>query len=279
MKRTCLFLVILSATFLSATTSVSAQPEKATAAIQQLMQEEAVIGLSVAVVKNGNIIYNESFGWKNRETQTPLTNESIFRIASISKSFTATALMQLVEKGKLSLDDDVSNLVGFKVINPKYPDTKITLRHLLSHRSGINDSQGYFSLDAINPDKNPNWAKCYNDYEPGKGYQYCNLNFNMAGAILERATGERFDKHIQKKILKPMKLYGGYRIDGLDSTRFATIYEYDSAGNFKAAPAAYAPRREEIAAYVQGYSTPIFSPTGGMKISAADLARYMTMHM
>jgi CubicO group peptidase (beta-lactamase class C family) len=75
-------------------------------------------------------------------------------------------------------------------------------------------------------------------------------------------------------------LYGGYCIDSLDKSRFANIYEYrvDSA-KFIPSPGAYAPRSEEIANYVMGYTTPIFSPTGGMKISAADLARYMTMHM
>ena len=270
-------LLFITVTFQSL--SIFAQPQKATEALQQIMQEEAVAGLSVAVVKDGRIIYNESFGWKNKEKGQPLTNESIFRIASISKSFTATALLQLVEKGKLSLDADVSDLVGFEVRHPQYPGITITLRMLLSHRSSLNDSQGYFTLDAINPDKNADWAKCYNNYEPGKGYQYCNLNFNLAGAILERITGERFDKYIRKKVLKPMKLYGGYWVDGLDSSRFATIYEYDTTGHATASPAAYAPRREEIANYITGYSTPIFSPTGGMKISASDLARYMTMHM
>ena len=78
-----------------------------------------------------------------------------FRIASISKSFSATSIMQLVEAKKLSLDDDVSKLVGFKVRNPRFPKTVITLRMILSHRSSINDSQGYFTLDAINPAKNP----------------------------------------------------------------------------------------------------------------------------
>lgn len=79
--------------------------------------------------------------------------------------------------------------MGFKIRNPKFPETVITLRLLLSHLSSINDKQGYFTLDAINPAKNPDWAKCYNDYEPGKGYQYCNLNFNMIGTIIEKYSG------------------------------------------------------------------------------------------
>lgn len=256
-----------------------AQSIKAEEAIQQIMQETPVMGLSVAVVKNNKIIYTHSFGLKNAAANAPLTNENIFRIASISKSFSATSIMQLVEANKLSLDQDVSELLGFKVRNPKFPETVITLRLMLSHLSSINDSQGYFSLDSINPAKSANWENCYNNYEPGKRYNYCNLNFNMIGTIIEKISGERFDAYVQNHILLPLKLYGGYYVDGLDKTKFATIYEYrtDSA-KFIESPGAYATRTAEIAAYQMGYSTPVFSPTGGMKISAKDLATYMMMH-
>jgi CubicO group peptidase (beta-lactamase class C family) len=257
-----------------------AQVENIAPAIQQIFREEKVVGLSVAVVKNNKIIYANSFGLSNVETGAPLTNNNIFRIASISKSFSASSIMQLVEAGKLDLNEDVSNLVGFKIRNPKYPETVITLKLLLSHLSSINDSEGYFSLDYINPAKNPNWQKCYNNYEPGKGYQYCNLNFNMVGTIIERTSGERFDQYVKHHILDPLGLYGGYCVDSLDKTKFATIYDYNvDSAKFIVSPNAYAPRSEEIANYTMGYSTPVFSPTGGMKISATDLAKYMIMHM
>jgi CubicO group peptidase (beta-lactamase class C family) len=256
------------------------QAEKAEAGIRDIMQQSKVMGLSVAVVKKGKIIYTHSFGLKVAESNTPLTDDCLFRIASISKSFSATSIMQLVEAKKLSLEDDISDLVGIKIRNPKFPETVITLRMVLSHRSSINDSQGYFTLDAINPAKNPDWAKCYNDYEPGTGYQYCNLNYNMVGTIIEIISGERFDQYVKHHILDPLGLYGGYCVDSLDASRFAAIYEYDdSLKKFNPSPAAYAPRREEVANYVMGYSTPIFSPTGGMKISTTDLAQYMIMHM
>ncbi|WP_276483412.1 serine hydrolase domain-containing protein [Paraflavitalea pollutisoli] len=265
---------------LFASAGATAQIDSAEAGIRQLMQQAKVAGISVAVVKNNQLLYTHSFGLKNIESQTPLTDDCLFRIASISKSFTATSLMQLVERKKVSLEDDVSELVGFRVRNPQYPDQKITLKMLLSHKSGINDSQGYFTLDAINPDKNPNWAKCYNNYAPDGGYMYCNLNFNLAGTILERLSGERFDQYVKHHILDPLGLYGGYCVDSLDASRFATLYEYNAdSGRLVAAPMAYAPRSAEIAQYTMGYSVPIFSPTGGMKISAPDLARYMMLHM
>lgn len=257
-----------------------AQSQKAETEIQQMMQKMDVAGLSVAVVKNGKLIYTHSFGFKDLESKTRLQDKDIFRIASISKSFSATSIMQLIEAGKLSLDDDFGKLIGFKIRNPKFPDRVITLKMVMSHTSSINDREGYFNLDVINPDKNPNWANCYNDYAPGEGYRYCNLNYNMVGAVIEKTSGQRIDNYVKQHILNPLSLYGGYCVDSLDSKRFVTLYEYDSVSRrLTADPAAYTPRREELKNYVLGYSTPLLSPTGGMKISATDLAKYMTMHM
>jgi CubicO group peptidase (beta-lactamase class C family) len=276
-----LFALIIGS--LSAFNNKKENPYKAQspeAELTKIMNKFHAVGLSVAVVKNGDIIYSNSFGLKNIENNVPLKNSDLFRIASISKSFSATSIMQLVEAGKVSLNDDFSDLIGFKVRNPKYPNTIITLKMVLSHTSSINDKEGYFSLDYIDPSKNPNWENCYNDYEPGKGYEYCNLNFNMVGTVIEKLSGTRFDNYVKLNILDPLGLYGGYCIDSLDNSRFATLYNYDSQSNkFTASPAAYDPRSEEIENYIMGYSTPLFSPTGGMKISAIDLAKYMTMHM
>ncbi len=239
-----------------------------------------MVGLAAAVVKHNKRVYTHSFGMKNREQGIPLSDSDIFRIASISKSFSATSIMQLVEQKKLKLQDDVSQLVGFTVRNPRFPNRVITLRMLLSHTSSLNDSEGYFSLDVINPATNANSARCYNTYAPGEGFEYCNLNFNIVGTIIERVSGERFDHYVKHHILDPLHLYGGYEVAALDSSRFATLYEYDPAtGNFTPSPDAYHQRKAVIDNYIMGYSTPVFSPTGGMKISANDLATYMTMHM
>jgi CubicO group peptidase (beta-lactamase class C family) len=280
MTKHSLYKLLLTAfLFIAVCRQGYSQPAKAETEIKEMMKELDVVGLSVVVVKKGKIIYNNSFGLKDIATNTPLTNDDIFRIASISKSFSATSIMQLVEAGKLSLDDDFSKLVGFTVRNPKFPQTVITLRMIMSHTASINDSQGYFSLDVIDPSKGAGYTKCYNDYKPGTKYQYCNLDYNMTGTVIERISRERFDNYVRNHVLKPLNLYGGYCVDSLDSNRFATIYDYDSTKKLVPSPGAYDPRRQEIQNYVMGYSTPIFSPTGGMKISAADLARYMTMHM
>ncbi len=276
-SRIALFSIFL---FFAVAGANAQRPSLAETEIDAIMTRYQAVGAAVAVVKDHDIIYSHSFGLKNVETGEALENDDIFRIASISKSFVTTGIMQLVEAGRLSLDDDVSDLIGFRVRNPNFPDSVITLRLILSHRSSINDKNGYFTLDALNPDKGPDWTNAYNSYAPNKGYQYCNLNFNLAGAILEKYSGERLDRYIHRHILEPLGVYGGYNVDELDSGRFVTLYAYEGeTKSFVASPEAYQSRAEALKTYVMGYSTPVFSPTGGMKMSAEDLARVMMMHM
>ena len=274
MRKSMLFAALLAG-LLSCGQSPEAAFEKD---IEAFRQKIGNVGLAVAVVKDNRIVYSQEFGVASLETGRPLQKNSLFRIASISKSFSATSVMQLIQRGLVSLDTDVSTLAGFPIRNPKYPDTVITLEMLLSHTSSLNDSQGYFVLDVINPETNPDWAKCYNDYRPGTGYEYCNLNFNLVGTFIEKLSGERFDQYVVHHVLEPLGLYGGYCVDSLDASRFASLYSYEN-GKYIEQTAAYEPRSERIANYRFGYDTPVFSPTGGMKISACDLARYMMMHM
>lgn len=272
-----LFIIAAAMATMFACTSKEQQFNEEVAAI---MERNNNVGLALVAVKDGEVVLNERYGYKNLETKEPIAKDDIFRIASISKSFTATAIMQLVEQGKLDLQQDVSELVGFEVRNPKYPEKVITVEMLLSHTSSMNDANGYFTINAINPDSSATWQTAWNGYEPGTGYEYCNLGFNTLGTILERVSGERFDKYIVKNILEPVGVYGGYEVLSLDSTKFVNIYTWDEEnGDYILKPAAYATRAEEIENYVFGHSTPVFSPTGGLKISPEDLAKVMRMHM
>jgi CubicO group peptidase (beta-lactamase class C family) len=275
-KQFCLFFLLFN--FQLVSSDIFAQ--SANDVMQELMKETGSVGMSVAVVKKGKLIFTDAYGYRDLENKKLLDSKDIFRIASISKSFTATSIMQLVDAGKVNLDEDVSNLIGFTVRNPKFPDQIISLRLMLSHLSSINDNEGYFNLDVIDPNKNPNWMKAYSDYAPGDSFLYCNLNYNMIGAILERASQQRFDDYVIQQVLKPLSLYGGYDVTKLDSSRFAYIYEYNTdSKKYTRSVGAYAVRSELKDGYQLGRTTPAFSPTGGMKISAPDLAKYMMMHM
>lgn len=260
--------------------SCSTPDKKAAREISAFMEESGTIGLAVVVVKDNKMIYSRSFGKSNIEKNIPLKESDIFRIASISKSFTTTALLSLVEKELVSLEQDVSDLLGFKIRNPEFPDTPITLKMLLSHSSSLNDSQGYFTLDILNPSTNSDFAKCYNSYLPGTKYQYCNLGFNTIGAIVEKVSGVRFDKYVKQTILQPLSLNASFNVNDFADNQFASLYAYDTTG-FKLSESAYLSKAEEIESesYIIGYSAPLFSATGGMKITAPDLAHYMIMHM
>lgn len=239
--------------------------------LEDILNKYEGVGLSYAVVKKGKIIRTGAVGKKNLDTGEDLKPEHIFRIASISKSFTATALMHLQAEGKLDIDDDISKYLGYPLRHPKYPEVVITLKMLMSHTSALSDAKGYFTLDVLENDPP------FHPYAPGEGYSYCNLNYNLLGSVVEKVSGIRFDQYIEQIILKPLGLTAGYRVDALPAQLLTPLYAYENG--FKVSEAAYHPRREEISKYEMGKTTPIFSPTGGMKISAPDLAKYMIMHM
>ena len=280
-KRVVSLLMILSFTLFNAFAQSGKETDtgKLEAQIQQIMDEHEAVNLQVAVVKGDDIIYTHSFGWKDLAAKTPLADNDIFRIASISKSFSATAIMQLVEAGKVSLDADVSDLIGFPIRNPKFPDIPITLKMLLTHTSSLNDSQKYNSLDIMNPEKSEKWQGSYSDYAPGSAYKYCNLNYNTIGAIIEKISGQRFDLYIKEHIIDPLGLYGGHAADLLNADLFAQIYRIDAeTGDHVRSVSSYKILGDKLDAYRIGYDAPMLSPTGNVKINATDLAKYMIMH-
>lgn len=270
----CMVIVAMMLTMMSCAPSAEKRTNQA---IQQVMNDYQAVGISAVVVKDGQIVYENAFGYANLDSQVPLTTNHFMRIASISKSFTATSLMQLVEKGIISLDDDVSDLIGFQIRNPHHPEVPITLRMVLSHTASFRDPENYSTLDHLNPAVNGDCSTTYYDYVPGTAYNYSNLGLNLAGTILEKVSGVRFDRYVKDSVITPLGLYGGHNVDELDSTKCASIYRYDDGQYVESA--AYGSVAHRLDDYIMGYSAPIFSPTGGVKISAHDLAVYMMMHM
>lgn len=248
--------------------------------LQQIMNTHKGVGLAVAAVYKGETIYSNAFGYRDRENKIAYKEDDLLRIASISKTFVATSIMQLIEQGKLSLDTDVSTLMGFNVRNPYYSSTIVTVRMLLSHTSSLSDDNGYSTFDLINPSVSSSNSirRCWNNYKPGSSYEYCNLGYNILGAIVEIVSGERFDVYVKKHILDPLGLNASYNVKDLDSSKFVKIYHY-SNGSYTCSTEAYSYPSSQIANYKLGYSTPCFSPTGGLKISLKDLTTVMKMHM
>lgn len=276
MKTKHIMLAMLAGAMLMTSCS-SLREKRIDAAIQEVMEEYDCVGISAVVIQDGEVIYDKAFGYKDLDTKEPLSTSHMMRIASISKSFTATGLMKQVEKGIISLDDDISDLIGFKIRNPHHPEVPITLRMVLSHTASIRDQENYSTLDHLNPAINGDCAASFYEYKPGEGYNYSNLGLNLAGTILEKVTNVRFDQYVRDSIILPLGLEGGHNIDVLDSSRIASLYRRHN-GEYVKSPA-YGSVAHHLDNYIMGYSAPIFSPTGGVKISAQDLAQYMKMHM
>ncbi|MDR3226091.1 MAG: beta-lactamase family protein [Prevotellaceae bacterium] len=255
------------------------QNQQADEALNNVLNKYKYVGFAVAVVNDNKIIYSNEFGLKNLETQEKTAKDNLFRIASISKTFTSTAIMQLCEQGKFNLDDDISDALGYSVRNPKFPDAKITYKMLLSHTSSLSDAEGYFDYDILKPEINKNYGNAYWDYAPSEKYNYCNLGFNLLGALIEIHSGLRFDIYVRQNILLPLGINdAGFNIDSLDNTKFANIYTWQDSA-WTESKDAYKSRAAEMENYTLGKNAILFSPTGGMKISAVNLAKWMLCRM
>ena len=178
---------------------------------------EKVPGLAVIVYKNGKEVYRNMMGNRflsprNKNWNLPVTSDSRFRVASISKVFTATGYMQLVEEGKINLDEDVSRYLGFTLRNPSYPNKAITSRMLLSHTSSIRDYPTPYVPFKSNVKSFFTSADCWTRSKaPGSYFSYCNLNFVLLATIMEKVSGQRFDKYITKKVQRQLQSAGLFR--------------------------------------------------------------------
>ncbi|MBQ0025620.1 MAG: beta-lactamase family protein [Bacteroidales bacterium] len=246
--------------------------------LSSVFNEYRCTGLSVVAVNDGKIVYQKDFGVKDVAAGTPVDGATMYRIASISKSITATAVMQLVDSGLISLDTDASDIAGFPIRNPHWPDNPITIEMLLSHTSSISDEVGYNSIDFINPAACPDFASSFTEYQPGTNFNYCDLNFNILATFVEKLSGERFDEYVRWHILEPMGITGSFCVDSLDRGNLAKIYRYEEGVPVEQ-PEAYASRKDALDNYQFGHDAPVFSGSAGMKITAADLAVYMMMLM
>ncbi|MDR2651023.1 MAG: beta-lactamase family protein [Prevotellaceae bacterium] len=280
MKRINLIIIMLSCVLFTACKSkIEKLNAQADEAINSVLDNYNYAGLAVAVVSENEIMYSNEFGVKDVETQEKISKTDLFRIASISKTFTSTAIMQLYEQGKFNLDDDISDALGYTVRNPRFPDAKITYKMLLSHTSSLSDAEGYFDYDILKPEINPNYANAYWDYAPGEKYNYCNLGFNLLGALVEIHSGLRFDIYMRQNLLIPLGIIdAGFNIDSLDNSKFVKIYTRQDSAWIESTDA-YKSRASEMENYTLGKNAVLFSPTGGMKISAVNLAKWMLCRM
>jgi CubicO group peptidase (beta-lactamase class C family) len=194
--------------------------------IQSRVTAKDVPGISVAVAQGGHIIWEEGFGWADVENKKPATESVPFYTASITKSFTATAIMQLKENGKLQLDKPVNEYLGqAKLHSPKWNAQDATVRRVMSHTGGLTTFTHWC---------HPSASDCRIDQDiarygvlvwpPGQVFDYSNLGYGVLGDVISRTSGQRFDIYLRDHIFQPL----GMHFCGLNVSSAAERYDQNT---------------------------------------------------
>ncbi len=195
-------------------------------------------GAAVLVMKGNRTVFEKCYGIADIETGARITPNTSFNIASVSKQFTAVAVLQLCEQGRISVDDKVTKYF------PEFTDRiwdKIRIRHLLSHSSGIPDARdGYTREERIFADENRALEFLpklnYLHFEPGTQYEYMNPTFVLLGRLVERVTGEEFTEYVTKHIFAPAGMRRTVYFDPKHQERIPNLshgYRSDKKGGWK----------------------------------------------
>ena len=276
-----------------------------------------VPGLGVIVYKDGKEIYSKFLGKRVIETLKPVTRDTRFRVASVSKMFTIFTVMQLAEQGKISLDADAGEYLNFPLRNPVYPQKKITVRMLASHLSSLRDGKIYsippnFSVEEFFSPRGKFWEDGAHFAPPqeeiGEYFNYSNLNYGLLGTIIERVTGKRFDIYQRENLFRQLDIKAEYLPANFSAVEFellGTVYQkknlrgqwnefgdwYGKADDYKGIQPPkdtvqlQNPYAEEFQGiydlrdYRVGTNATIFSPQGGLRISFKELAHALEMMM
>ncbi|MGH9901573.1 MAG: serine hydrolase domain-containing protein, partial [Pyrinomonadaceae bacterium] len=224
-----------------------------------------IAGATVAVVKDGQLLFARGYGYADVEKKKPVSaEETLFRPGSVSKLFTWTAVMQLVEQGRLDLDRDVNEYLDFKI--PDAYGQPITLKNLLTHTPGFEGQiKDVFSVGSASPDLGQ-YLKTHipaRIFPPGAIPAYSNYGTALAGYIVERVSGRRFDEYIEEHILKPLGMTHSTFVQPLPphlapSMSHGYLLASDEPGQF-----------EVVGPF----------PAGSLSSTATDMARFIAAHL
>ncbi|WP_114789983.1 serine hydrolase domain-containing protein [Niabella yanshanensis] len=188
-----------------------AQVDSTDIIVKQMMEQQKIVGLSLAIIKNGKAIVNKGYGLANAELEVPVDSKTVIRLGSISKQFFTTAILKLMEEGVLSIDDSVHRFF------PDAPETwrPIIIKHLMSHTSGLQREGPAYDNNKIQPDIDI-IKSAYSlplVFKPGEKFQYCNLGYFMLAEIITRASGMPWQDYIHKALFVPAGMLNSYVTD------------------------------------------------------------------
>ncbi|MGO4786337.1 serine hydrolase [Paenibacillus sp. 2KB_20] len=232
-----------------------------------MMKKHNTVGSNFAVVGDGKVLLSKGYGYADKEKKIPVDKDTVFQIGSVTKTFTALAAMQLVDKGKIDLRGDIQKYLGGVKI-PNKTGKNLTMYDLLTYATGFEspDISSYYSPEYVN--KNfpiKDFVKSHMSAvvrPPGEAYVYDNLGFLLAGYAVENVSGMPYSKYMEKNIFNPL---------GMTSTNVRFTPEL--LGRMAAH---YGPKGEKIP--MDG-TMPTEKPEGGMISTADDMAKYLLMHL
>lgn len=245
--------------------------------VQVKMEKSRMTGVSIAIIKDNKIDRMINYGNADSEQGKPITNGTVFQIASVSKTVTATAVMQLVEKGTIQLDDDINGYLPIRIVHPKFQDTPITFRMLLNHTSGIDNnwetyeslytthsgggdstvSLAQFMKEFLVPEgKWYDEAKNFTKEKPGSAFSYSNIGYGLLGYLVEEITKMPFPEYTQQQIFDPV---------GMKDTKWL----HKDVPNKEALAIQYDPNKKPLVPY----SFPTY-PDGALKTTSSDFAKF-----
>jgi CubicO group peptidase (beta-lactamase class C family) len=221
-------------------------------------------------------------GMADRATGRAVTADDPVRVASITKLVVALGVMRMVEVGQLDLDRDVSEILGWRVRNPAFPKVPVTLRQLLSHQSGLVDPEEYrVPLGERLAGRIAQPALWDREHRPGEWFRYANIGFPVIASVMEKASGERFDRLMQRLVLVPLQLDACFNWSTCSDAKIAravVLYRTDGSvalddlGGKRPDCPVIAKSGCDLAGYRLGENGALFSPQGGLRASMRDLA-------
>ncbi len=202
---------------------ISALSDEQKKKIDSIAKKYRVVGLTAAIIEDGQVAYTYEYGWSNKASKKKMTSDSKIRIASISKVFTAMNAMAARDLGALTIDGDIGDILGYKVQNRKYSDIKITLEHLMTHTSSMYD----LGFDGTVKDGLTN-KSTYRNVKPGTkaAWKYNNFSAGVIGTVTEKALGETLIDFSKNYFLDRMGIDAAYHAKWIKSQKdIASLYQ------------------------------------------------------
>ena len=257
--------------------------------MQQKLIDEQVPGVSIGLIYDQDLLWAKGYGFANLKKRTPATPATAYRIASLTKLYTATAIMQLRDDGKLQLDDPVIKYVPWFHLDDPFADSPvITIRHMLTHTSGLpRELEGLYWDNVQFPDHDK-FVQMFQEASAilprETEYKYSNVAFSILGEIIANVSGEPYPDYVKNHILKPLGMEATEVVPTKDMPELATGYKYRQAGeprqpepflqfNAMTSAAGIATSVEDMARFVSFQFTT--GPAGGAQILKGSTLREM----